>query len=237
MHEASSGGRALQAVLWDMDGTLVDTEPSWIRAETELLADYGRTWTAAEAETLIGSALPDTARTLRAAGVDLSAEQIIDRLVGAVVRQVREAIPWRPGARELLADLASAGVPCALVTMSEGRLTREIVQHLPTGTFRVCVTGEMVTAGKPAPDPYLLAVTMLAESLGETTIAAHRCVALEDSVPGVTSALAAGAVTIGIPNQTPLPSLPGLVQWESLAGRTAADLEAVVAGLRPARPS
>jgi beta-phosphoglucomutase-like phosphatase (HAD superfamily) len=230
MHDEQPGDRALRAVLWDMDGTLVDTEPYWFAAETELLADVGRPWTLAQAESLIGNALPDTARILQAEGVDLGVREIIDRLVESVVRQVREAVPWRPGARELLVELSAAGVPCALVTMSEGPLAHEVLRRLPDGAFRIRVTGDMDVLGKPAPDPYLLAARLLAEDLGlGSAFAMERVVAIEDSVPGVTSALAAGAVTVGVPNQVPLPDLPGLIAWDSLAGRTVADLEALVA--------
>ncbi|QBJ96788.1 HAD family phosphatase [Rhodococcus sp. ABRD24] len=217
---------AVQAVLWDMDGTLVDTEPYWFRAETELLAEHGVPWTPDQAVALVGNALPDSAAVIRAAGVDLSIREIIDTLIGSVINQVRTEMPWRPGARELLADVRSVGIPCAMVTMSEQPLAEEIARLLPAGTFEFLVTGDMVTMGKPHPEPYLLAVEKLRGTWGDVTH--DRVIAIEDSLPGLASAKASGVVTIGVPNIVPLPLDPGHTVWPTLAGRTAAHLHELV---------
>ena len=127
----------LQAVLWDMDGTLVDTEPYWYNAEVELVEEYGHSWSVQQSEALIGNALPLSATVLQQVGVELGVREIIDRLSLAVAQQVRQSVPWKPGARELLEALRAAAVPCALVTMSEPTLAREVLQHLPAGTFSV----------------------------------------------------------------------------------------------------
>lgn len=217
---------ALHAVLWDMDGTLVDTEPYWFRAETLLTADHGVPWTHEQATALVGNSLPASAAILRAAGVDLDIRQIIDALIDSVVAQVREAVPWRPGAREMLAALRASGVPCAMVTMSEGKLASEIHRLLPEGTFEFVISGDMVERGKPHPEPYQLAVQQL--SLNRPYLSKSRIVAVEDSLPGLASATAAGVVTLGVPNMVALPDGPGHTLWQTLAGRSVADLESLL---------
>ena len=215
----------LHGVLWDMDGTLVDTEPYWFRAEADLMTAWGVPWGEADSRRLVGSALPVYAQIAQAAGVTLSTREIIDQLLAAVISQVRQSIPWRPGARELLDQLRRAEIPMGLVTMSEAALAREIVAKLPDNTFSIQVTGETVEHGKPAPDPYLLGARLLAEHHAhQQQLRMERMIAIEDSVPGVTSALAAGITTIGVPNIVPIPPQPGLTRWESLAGKTIADL-------------
>lgn len=227
--------QALQAVLWDMDGTLVDTEPYWYNAEVELLDEYGKPWSVQQSEALIGNALPLSAVVLQQAGVDLGIRDIIDRLTYSVACQVRQRVPWRPGARELLAQLHAAAVPCALVTMSETALADEVIHHLPEDTFCVQVTGTSVERGKPAPDPYLLAVQRLIDQTSHLTVTnSDSMLAIEDSLTGVTSALAAGLTTVGVPNILPLAPQPGLTVWPTLAGKTVDDL---VEELKSSRPS
>ncbi|MGQ7352361.1 HAD family hydrolase [Quadrisphaera oryzae] len=213
-----------QAVLWDMDGTLVDTEPYWFAAEFALVAEHSGSWSHDQARSLVGSDLHESARRLRTeGGVDLTIDEIIGDLLGRVVEQFRAAVPWRPGARELLTATRAAGVPCALVTMSWKVLADELVALLPEGTFDAVVTGDSVKRGKPAPDPYLEAARLL-------SVDPARCVALEDSTTGLTSALAAGVPTVGIPCVVELEARPGLVRVASLEGRDPAWLAAVAAG-------
>ncbi|PFG43075.1 HAD superfamily hydrolase (TIGR01509 family) [Isoptericola jiangsuensis] len=197
------------AVLWDMDGTLVDTEPYWIRAEHELVAAYGGSWSHEQALELVGNPLTVSAEILRDAGVDLPVEGIVDHLLGRVRHQVDLAVPWRPGARELLAALGGAGIPCALVTMSYSVLADAVVAHVP-GAFTTLVTGDQVSRGKPDPEPYLVAAARLG-------VAVTGCVAIEDSPTGITSALAAGARTLGVEAVVPVEPRPGLSRADSLA--------------------
>lgn len=216
----------VHAVLWDMDGTLVDTEPYWFRAEAELTARFGVPWTDDDAAALVGNALPVSAGILRDAGVGLPIRDIIDVLVDSVISQVRAQVPWRPGARELLTALREAQVPCAMVTMSEWKLASEIHALLPDGTFEFVISGEMVERGKPDPEPYNLAVERMTELFG--SVSRDRVVAVEDSLPGLASATAAGVITLGVPNVVALPEGPGHTVWPTLAGRTVADLDALV---------
>lgn len=206
------------AVLWDMDGTLVDTEPAWVAAETALAHRHGAEWSDADGLSLVGNSLPTSARYIRERmGLDLTPEQIVEELLDGVVASVADSVPWRPGARELLSDLHAHGVRCALVTMSYERLVAPILAHLPAGTFDVVVTGDQVTHGKPHPEPYLTAAAQLGLDAGD-------CVAIEDSATGATSAETAGCTVLVVENHVAVPRGPRRVFRDSLAGLRGTDL-------------
>ena len=186
------------AVLWDMDGTLVDTEPYWVAAEYRLAERYGGTWDDRHALNLVGNDLLDSGVYIREhMGIDLSAEQIVEALLDDVVAQVEGAVPFRPGALELLAELRAAGVPLALVTMSYARFVDPVLAALPPGVFDEVVTGDAVYRGKPHPEPYLTAARLLG-------VTPERCLAIEDSEPGTTSAVAAGCTALVVPLHVPV---------------------------------
>ena len=188
-----------RAVLWDMDGTLVDTEPYWIEAEYAVVEAHGGTWSHEHAKALVGSDLLDSGAYIRRhGGVDREPAEIVEMLLDVVVAKVREEVPWRPGARELLTSLRAHDVPPGLVTMSWSRFSDEVVACLPPGSFATMVTGEEVSRGKPHPEPYLLAAERLGLDPGE-------CIAIEDSPTGVRSALAAGCRVIGVPHVVDIP--------------------------------
>lgn len=211
------------AVLFDMDGTLIDSEPHWMAAETALVARFGGNWTHADALSVVGSDLRDCAEVLRSHGVDLSVDEVVESLVDAVASELRRSLPWQPGALDLLAACRAAGVKTALVTMSYAPLAQELVVGAPAGTFDAVVTGDQVQRGKPAPDPYLLA----AQRLG---VAARDCLAIEDSPTGVRSAMASGAVTIAVPHVAAVPPAVGLSRVASLTGLTINTLQAIFDG-------
>lgn len=219
-----SAGRRLEAVLFDMDGTLVDTEPYWIEAEYRLVRSFGGRWTDEDAHQLVGNALLTSATYIRdVGGVPLEPEQIIDRLQDDVSTALRGSVPWRPGARELLAALGADGVPCALVTMSYSVLADDLVAQLPAGTFAAVVTGDQVTDGKPHPEPYLTACARLG-------VEPTSCVAIEDSPTGVASAEAAGCVTVAVPHHVPIPAAAGRTVLTGLEGVGVAALRNLVGG-------
>lgn len=211
------------AVLFDMDGTLVDSEPYWMRAEIELVTSFGGRWTHEDGLTLVGLGLWESAKAFQAAGVPLEADTIVHRLTARVRAQLNEdGVPWRPGARELLAQVRKAGVPAALVTMSIRGMAEQVVAAIPFDAFDTLVTGDEVARPKPYPDAYLEAAARLGVPI-------ERCVAIEDSVGGVTAALAAGAATIGVPHLVALPQAPTHDIWPTLSGRTLQDLAEVLA--------
>ena len=206
------------AVLWDMDGTLVDTEPYWIAAEHALVEEHGGVWTDEHAHQLVGNDLLVSAKYIRAhSPIELTPVEIVHDLLARVVARVQEHVPWRPGALELLESLVAQGVPCALMTMSWESLATAVVKNLPEGTFDVVITGDVVLHGKPHPEPYLHAARLLGVDLAA-------CIAIEDSPPGVASAVAAGIPTIAVPHHVTVPETMGAVQISTLTGLTPADL-------------
>jgi HAD superfamily hydrolase (TIGR01509 family) len=213
------------AVLWDMDGTLVDTEPYWIAAEISLAERDGGTWTHEDGLTLIGNPLPFSARQLRErAGVVGTDEEIVDDLLALVIAQVRaHGVPWRPGALDLLRGLRDAGVRCALVTMSYASLARAILEAAPEGAFHEVVTGDMVERGKPHPEPYLTAAARLG-------VDPRDCVAFEDSTTGLASAEESGAHVVGVQLLLPIPPAPGRSRLGRLDQITVDDLRRIRAG-------
>ncbi|MCH6229510.1 HAD family phosphatase [Microbacterium sp. CFH 31415] len=209
---------SLSAVLWDMDGTLVDTEPYWMAAETPLVERFGGTWSHEQALALVGLGLEDSARIFQSAGVRMSVDAIIDHLTDDVMRQLGETgVPFRPGARELLASLRAAGIKTALVTMSMRRMARTVVDLIDFEAFDVVIAGDDSTRPKPFPDPYLQAC----EALGVTP---DEVVAIEDSPNGLRSAVASGAATIGVPLMVSIAGAGAHAVWPTLEGRTAQDV-------------
>ncbi len=207
-----------KAVLWDMDGTLIDTEPYWIAEERALVEGAGGVWTQEHGLALVGNDLMVSAHyILDHTPIDMTPMQVVEHLLSRVVERVAEHTPWRPGARELLDALVAQGVPCALVTMSWRKLADVLLASLPPNTFATVVTGDEVDHGKPHPEPYLAASRTLGVSLAD-------CIAIEDSPPGVASAVAAGVPTVAVPHAVPIPRTPGAVQIPSLAGVTPAGL-------------
>jgi HAD superfamily hydrolase (TIGR01509 family) len=206
------------AVLWDMDGTLVDTEPYWVASEHEVVAKHGGTWTDELAMQVVGFDLLDSGRFIREhGGIDVEPADIVEQLLDRVVRRVEEEVPWRPGAVDLLTDLRAAGVRCALVTMSYRRFVAPILAGLPDDAFEVVVTGDAVTRGKPHPEPYLTAAALLG-------VDPARTLAIEDSNTGTRSAVAAGCTVLVVPNHVPVLEGERRVFVDTLHGVTAADL-------------
>lgn len=203
-----------------MDGTLVDTEPYWMAAETPLVESFGGTWTHEHGLSLVGLGLEDAARILQSAGVRMGVHDIIDHLTDDVMRQLlAKGNPFRPGARELLESLRDAGIKTALVTMSMRRMADTVVDLMGFDAFDVIVAGDDSTRPKPFPDPYLQACRALG-------VAPFEAVAIEDSPNGLRSAVAAGTAAIGVPLMVSLAGAGAHALWPTLDGRTAADVAA-----------
>lgn len=219
------------AVLWDMDGTLIDSEPLWLEAETGMLDRYGIEFTDEIRDALVGSGLQAAARRFQALGVPLSTDEIISEWTTSVVAGLSSSEPlWRPGAVELLHSLRDAGIPSALVTMAVREIADAVVAMLPEGLFVDIIGGDEVAHEKPHPDPYVRGAALVGVDISD-------CLALEDSVTGVTSAEASGAVAIGIPNLLDLSTSPAHEIWPTLSGIDAEALSARFAELRDAHPS
>ena len=214
---------ALRAVLFDMDGLLVDSEPLWFEVERAVMARLGGQWGEADQEALIGGSLDRTVSWLLAkAAVPASRDDVARWLVAEMAALIgARGLPLQPGAGPLLAGLDAAGVPYALVTASS-RAIMEAALTVTGLSFGVTVCGEDVRRGKPDPEPYLLA----ADRLG---VPAAGCVVLEDSPTGIAAARAAGCPVIAVPS-VPVPPGPGVVAVGSLEEVGFDLLESVVTG-------
>lgn len=212
---------APSAVLWDMDGTLIDTEPYWMAAETELVEAHGGVWTPQDGLAMVGNPMSVCAPILRSRGVDLPDEEIADFLNGRVADGVASGTPWQRGAQEILVALHEAGVPMALVTSSFRRLAEPFAAAV--GLFDVVVSGDDVTRPKPDPEPYLTAARLLGVDVAD-------CVAVEDSHAGVASAVASGARVVAVEVMQALAPRPGLSRVASLADLTVPDFARIAGG-------
>jgi HAD superfamily hydrolase (TIGR01509 family) len=213
----------LEAVLFDMDGLLVDTEPLWFETETEVMARLGAPWTREDQERLLGGSMEHTVGYLLSKATRLAPPAEIARWMtdGMLRRAADGRVIIRPGVHELIAEVAAAGVPYALVTGSQREFTDAVLGS--TGlSFTATVTGDDVTRPKPDPEPYLLAAKLL-------DAAPERCVALEDSPSGVASATGAGCLVIAVPSLLPIPGAPGRLVVPSLSDISLATLRTLAA--------
>ena len=200
----------LAAVLFDMDGLLVNTEPLWFETETDVMGRLGTQWTKQDQEALLGGSMERTVGYLLAKATRPASPRDIERwMTEGMLDRVRAGrVELRPGARELLAEVAAAGLPYALVTSSE----RPLAEAVLAGTgfrFPVTVCGDDVSTTKPDPAPYLLAAKLL-------EVMPASCVALEDSLNGVASATAAGCAVVAVPSFVDIPPAPGRLVVGSL---------------------
>ncbi|MGD9986812.1 HAD family hydrolase [Pseudonocardia sp.] len=218
------------AVLFDMDGTLVDSEKLWDRSLVDTMAWLGSGPLTDEArrETVGGNLAFSVGVLLREAGVEATAQQVTDtarHLVARTEELFLRGLPWRPGARELLAALHDAAVPAALVTNTGRRLTDLALRTIGEQWFAATVCGDEVPHGKPAPDVYLRAAHLLGVPVGE-------CLAVEDSPTGAAAADAAGAVVLVVPCEVPVPGGPRRARRDTLAGLDVDGLAALFADVR-----
>ncbi|MFC4109059.1 HAD family hydrolase [Micromonospora zhanjiangensis] len=212
-------------MLFDMDGTLVDSEKLWDVALHELAARYGGTLSDAGRRAMVGSSMADSMAILHA---DLD-QPWRDAALGAAWLEERvtelfaAGLTWRPGALALLRAVRTAGIPTALVTSTARSLVEVALDTLGRDSFDVVVCGDEVDDPKPHPTPYLTAARLLG-------VPVRRCVAVEDSPTGVASALAAGAAVLAVPHDVPIPAADGV---HLVASLTAADLALLAALLPP----
>ena len=187
------------AVLFDMDGTLIDSEGLWLEAETMVMAGLGSTWSSQDQAHSLGASLETVADyMIQKSGTTVAADVIGHRLLDAMESRLRNSpLSWRPGARSLVVECRDLGVPTALVSASWNRLIEAVGEKIDADigcrAFDIIVAGDDVENGKPHPDPYLTA----ARELG---MEPDRCLALEDSPTGVRSAVAAGCRVVAIPH-------------------------------------
>jgi HAD superfamily hydrolase (TIGR01509 family) len=223
-------GMQLGAVLFDMDGTLLDSEKVWDVALDDLAEWLGGRLSTAGRTRMVGTPLGRSIAILHDdLGVDADAEASGAYLLSRAAELFARPLPWRPGARELLDAVAAAEIPAGLVTSTHRSLTKLALRTLGADRFAAVVCGDDVPATKPAPDPYLVA----AAELGVTP---ENCVAIEDSPVGLRAARAAGCAVLVVPNDVAIGPEPGIEVRSTLEGVTVADLRALVAHHAGASP-
>jgi HAD superfamily hydrolase (TIGR01509 family) len=212
----------LQAVLFDMDGLLVDSERLWFETEADVMARLGGTWGPEHQESLVGGSLGRTVDyMLSLTGPVAPPEEIGRSLLDGMAERLRANVPMMPGAKELLDEVREAGVPSALVSSTHRTLMEYALDGIGRDRFTVTVAGDEVARTKPDPEPYLTAARLL-------DVDPRRCVALEDSLNGVASADAAGCHVVAVPSVVPIGARPGRTVVTSLRDVDLARLRSLV---------
>jgi HAD superfamily hydrolase (TIGR01509 family) len=199
----TADGSALQAVLLDMDGTLVDTEGFWWDVEVEVFAGLGHTLDDSWRHVVVGGPMTRSAGFLiEATGADITLAELTVLLNQGFEDRIGRSLPLMPGAPRLLAELSAHRVPTALVSASHRRIIDRVLDSLGPQYFALTVAGDEVPRTKPYPDPYLFA----AAGLGADPA---RCAVVEDTATGVAAAEAAGCQVVAVPSVAPIPAAPG----------------------------
>ncbi|AXE25715.1 HAD family phosphatase [Streptomyces globosus] len=199
----TADGSALQAVLLDMDGTLVDTEGFWWETEVDVFAELGHRLEESWRDIVVGGPMTRSAGFLiEATGADIGVGELSILLNERFEARIADRVPLMPGAEQLLSELARHNVPTALVSASHRRVIDRILGSLGPERFALTVAGDDVPRTKPHPDPYLLAAR---------TLGAHpsRCAVIEDTATGVAAAEAAGCRVVAVPSVGVIPPAPG----------------------------
>jgi len=214
----------VKAVLWDMDGTLVDSEKVWDVSLAALYEKFGGELTPAVRASMIGSVAENTMKivyTDLGLALDRDAMAESSRWLNDYTAELFDrGLPWCDGAKELLDALAAECTPMVLVTNTERALTERALNGIGREYFSTTVCGNEVRRGKPAPDPYRRAAELL-------DLAPEDCLAVEDSVTGTTSAESAGCPVLVVPNDVEVPVGVRRHHVPSLAGLGPADLRDV----------
>ncbi|MGW0793032.1 HAD family hydrolase [Streptomyces sp. NPDC002911] len=216
-------GPALQAVLLDMDGTLVDTEGFWWDVEVEVFADLGHRLDEAWREVVVGGPMTRSAGYLiEVTGADISLEKLTVLLNDRFEKRIGHGVTLMPGAARLLAELAAHEVPTALVSASHRRIIDRVLDSVGRHHFALTVAGDEVTRTKPHPEPYLVAAAGFGAS-------PWRCAVVEDTATGVAAAEAAGCRVVAVPSVAPIAPAQGRAVVSSLEQVDLAFLRGLVA--------
>ena len=208
----------MSAILFDMDGTLIDSEPLWLKAEIEVMAEVGCHWDEQDQINCLGGPAERTERYMQERSKNIKPYgYFINRLHEVMKERITNELDLIPNALELLKECKKAGIKIALVTASSRDLMTIVLKRFPQGTFDVVVSGDDVEKSKPDPAPYLLAAKQLSVDI-------TKCVVIEDSLTGVESGLASGAQVIGIPHLVQMKENPRLRIISSLGDIRLSDI-------------
>jgi HAD superfamily hydrolase (TIGR01509 family) len=208
----------MSAILFDMDGTLIDSEPLWLKAEIEVMAEVGCHWDEQDQINCLGGPAERTERYMQERSNNIKPYgYFINRLLEVMKERITNELDLIPNALELLKECKKAGIKIALVTASSRDLMTIVLKRFPQGTFDVVVSGDDVEKSKPDPAPYLLAAKQLSVDI-------TKCVVIEDSLTGVESGLASGAQVIGIPHLVQMKENPRLRIISSLGDIRLSDI-------------
>lgn len=205
------------AVVFDLDGTLIDTEGYYNESAKAILQEAGGRWCEEEDLEAVGMGLGDLATLLQRLGVTLSSSEIIGRVVSEVTIRLSSSVPWRPGALAFLAELQATGYRVGLATMAHRPTVDQVLAAPEAPGFSAVVTGDDVRREKPAPDVYLRALELL-------DVPAEAAIGIEDSRRGLAAVRAAGMHSVGIPAYEVLETHHADVLWDSLEGRSFTEL-------------
>ncbi|MEV0349671.1 HAD family phosphatase [Nonomuraea sp. NPDC050680] len=212
----------MEAVFFDMDGLLVDSEKVWLEIEIEVMARLGGEWTLDHQAHLVGGSMERTvAYMLAVSGSSVAPEDLREWMTDGMVTRLADGVALMPGASELLDAVREEGIPGALVTSSLREIADAVLKAVGRDRFDAIVTADDVTRTKPDPEPYLTA----AELLGVDPV---RCVVLEDSPNGVAAATAAGCAVVAVPSLLPIDPAPGRLVVPSLTDVTIPTLRALI---------
>ncbi|MEU8675828.1 HAD family phosphatase [Streptomyces sp. NPDC048560] len=221
----TADGSTLQAVLLDMDGTLVDTEGFWWDAEVEVFAGLGHRLDEAWRDVVVGGPMTRSAGYLiDVTGADIRLDELTVLLNDCFEKRIDRGVPLMPGAARLLAELAAHDMPTALVSASHRRIIDRVLDSVGHHHFGLTVAGDEVTRTKPHPEPYLFA----ASGFGADPL---RCAVIEDTATGVAAAEAAGCRVVAVPSVAPIAPAAGRVVVGSLEDVDLAFLRGLVTGI------
>lgn len=205
------------AILFDMDGLLVDTEPYWLETERELMAEFGVQWQVVDQLYCLGGPMEKVGRYMSdLSQQSQSSEWFADELIDRMARKF-QTIALMPGIHALLSEISAVQLPCALVSASPRRLVDAVLNSLTAHPFKLSISANDVERGKPHPDPYLKAARILDVDIEHSLI-------LEDSPTGVMAARTSGAWVIAVPHIAPIEAAPKSAILETLADHSISSL-------------
>ena len=212
----NSSSFPFEAVLWDMDGTLIDSEPIWMEQERRLMESIGAQWSEEDARYCLGGPMTRVDEYMRLrSGKKFLPGELTTKLLEMVGESFADSIPFAPGAKELLEELQSLAIPMALVSASPRKLMAQAMRSIGEGRFASVISNDDVTSPKPNPEGYLLAAKQLGVSIARSLI-------IEDSIPGMGAAQSSGAFVLGVAHFSELPEGPRTIQRISLHGLSVA---------------